>query len=143
MKDLNYYLKINYPIKIKQLSSKDGGGWFAEIPTLPGCMSDGETVEDAINNLEDAKRRWLETSIALNCNIPEPPPEEYSGQLRLRMPKSLHSALAEKAREENVSLNHLNNLSLIKRYWLSRKRLGHSGKQAKSWCPGCFPGRIV
>jgi predicted RNase H-like HicB family nuclease len=37
----------------------EGGGWLVEYPDLPGCMSDGETVAEAIANAEDAKRCWI------------------------------------------------------------------------------------
>ena len=107
MKDLNYYLSLNYEIKIRQLPKDEGGGWFAEIPLLPGCMSDGEKVEEAIANINDAKKCWIETCLELGRDIPEPTTEDFSGQLRLRMPKSLHKALSEKAKSENVSLNQL------------------------------------
>jgi len=107
LKNLNYYLNLKYPIKLKQLSEEEGGGWFAEIPLLPGCMSDGETVEEAISNLNNAKKGWIETSLSLGRSISEPLSDDFSGQLRVRMPKSLHRALSEKAKEENVSLNQL------------------------------------
>jgi len=105
MKKLEYYLNLNYQIKIRKLSDAEGGGWFAEIPLLPGCMSDGETSQEAIENVNEAKKDWIEASMELGRPIPEPANEDYSGQLRVRMPKSLHRALSEKAREEKVSLN--------------------------------------
>ena len=104
-KDLSYYLNLNYDIKIRQLVEDEGGGWFAEIPLLPGCMSDGETVEDLLINIEDAKECWFETCLESGRSIPEPQEDAYSGQLRVRLPKSLHKILTEKAREENTSLN--------------------------------------
>jgi len=107
MKDLSHYLNLNYEIKIRKLSEEEGGGWFAEIPLLPGCISDGETPEEAILNINDAKKCWIETSLELERPIPEPITDDFSGQLRVRMPKSLHRALSEKAKEENVSLNQL------------------------------------
>jgi len=123
MKDLNYYLDLNYEIKLRPLTEDEGGGWFAEVPLLPGCISDGESPEEALTNLNDAKKGWIETALELGRPIPEPTTEEdYSGQLRVRMPKSLHRALAEKAREEKVSLNQL----II--YQLSRG-IGHKSKK--------------
>ncbi|NPV27225.1 MAG: type II toxin-antitoxin system HicB family antitoxin [Firmicutes bacterium] len=122
MKDLNYYLNLNYEIKLRQLTEEEGGGWFAEIPLLPGCMSDGETAEEAIKNLIDAKNCWIETALELGRPIPEPfADDDYSGQLRVRMPKSLHRVLAEKAREEKVSLNQFIVYQLA-------KGVGHSTK---------------
>lgn len=114
MKDLNYYLNLNYEIKIRKLTEEEGGGWFAEIPLLPGCMSDGETPEDTIINLYDAKKCWIDACLELGRPVPEPESDDFSGQLRLRMPKSLHRALSEKAREENISLNQYINYQLAR-----------------------------
>jgi len=104
-KDIDYYLDLNYDIKIRRLSEEEGGDWVGEIPLLPGCMSDGETVEELLTNVNDAKKCWLETCLKTGRPIPEPQEEAYSGQFRVRLPKSLHKALTEKAREENTSLN--------------------------------------
>ncbi|MDD4768083.1 MAG: toxin-antitoxin system HicB family antitoxin [Desulfotomaculaceae bacterium] len=114
MKDLNYYLNLNYEIKIRKLTSEEGGGWFVEIPLLPGCISDGETPEEAIFNINDAKKCWVETCLELGRPVPEPLTGDFSGQLRIRMPKSLHRILSEKAREENISLNQYINYQLAR-----------------------------
>ena len=106
MNELEFYLKLDYEIKIRKLTEDEGGGWFAQIPLFPGCMSDGETVDECLVNLEDAKRGWIEACIELGREVPEPrKTTDFSGQLRVRMPKSLHQALSEKAKEENISLN--------------------------------------
>ncbi len=108
MKDLAYYLNLNYEISLRRLTQDEGDGWFAEIPLLPGCMSDGQTPEEALANLGDAKKSWIETNLELGREVPEPMQgEKYSGQLRIRMPRSLHQALSQKAKDENVSLNQL------------------------------------
>lgn len=115
MKDINYYLNLNYEIKIRRLTNEEGGGWFAEIPLLPGCISDGSTPEEAIINLNDAKKCWIEACLELGRPIPKPDLlDDFSGQLRLRMPKSLHRALSEKAREESISLNQYINYQLAR-----------------------------
>ncbi|MGE4274331.1 MAG: toxin-antitoxin system HicB family antitoxin [Desulfitobacterium sp.] len=106
-KDLEYYLNLEYEMKLKKLSQEEGGGWFAEIPLLPGCMSDGESLEEAVENLGNAKREWIEASLELGRVIPEPTTDEFSGQLRVRMPKSLHRTLSQMAKDESVSLNQL------------------------------------
>lgn len=67
-------------------------------------MSDGETPEEALANLDDAKKCWIETNLELGHPVPEPGLDNFSGQLRLRMPRSLHRALSEKAKDERVSL---------------------------------------
>lgn len=104
-KDLDYYMGLEYDLRIRKLSEDDGAGWFAEIPLLPGCMADGESVEEAVENLNAAKKSWIETSIELGREVPEPLSDDFSGQLRVRMPKSLHRDLSLRAKEENISLN--------------------------------------
>jgi predicted HicB family RNase H-like nuclease len=50
---------------------------------------------------------WIKTCLELGRTVPEPEGDNYSGQLRIRMPKSLHKALSQKAKDENISLNQL------------------------------------
>ncbi len=47
-------MSLDYAIRIEKLSAEDGGGYLATVPDLPGCMSDGETPEEALNNIQDA-----------------------------------------------------------------------------------------
>lgn len=112
-KNLNYYLKLPYKIEI--IPSPEGG-YAARIIELPGCISQGQTLEEVTANIEDAKICWLEAALEEGITIPEPElnQEDYSGKLVVRMPKSLHKVLAEKAKEENVSLNHYINYQLSK-----------------------------
>jgi antitoxin HicB len=73
-------------------------------------MSDGETIEEAIANGEDAQRGWIIAMKEAGRPIPPPsvePTESYSGKWQLRAPKSLHRRLAERAKREGVSLNTL------------------------------------
>ena len=70
-KDLNYYLSLPYPI---ELIPDEEGYWFARIPLLEGCMTNGNSREEALLMLDDAKQLWLETAIALGKSIPEPEP---------------------------------------------------------------------
>lgn len=71
-KDIDYYMSLPYSILLTPLSEDDGGGWFVEIPLLPGCMSDGETQQEALAMIEDAKRLWLESCLEHGDPIPEP-----------------------------------------------------------------------
>ena len=101
---------LEYPFTIRPLSEAEGGGYLIEFPDLPGCMSDGETIEEAIANGEDAKRCWLEAMRDAGRPIPTASvetAESYSGKWQLRTPKSLHRRLAERAKREGVSLNTL------------------------------------
>jgi len=101
----------DYKIEITKLSSDDGGGFLATVPKLPGCMSDGETPDEALRNIEDAIKCWIDTAKELGRNIPEPDKykteDDFSGKLTLRMPKMLHKMLAEQAEKEGCSINQL------------------------------------
>lgn len=70
-RDLNYYLSLPYPI---ELIPDEDGYWFARIPLLKGCMTNGDSREDALTMIDDAKKLWLETALEDNVSIPEPEP---------------------------------------------------------------------
>ena len=104
MKTLDEYMHL--PYKIELIPDVDEGGFAVSCPELPGCLSCGETVEEAMQNIEDAKRTWIETALEDGMIIPEPSDaEEYSGQFKLRIPKSLHKQLAEHSKREGISMN--------------------------------------
>jgi antitoxin HicB len=101
--------RLDYPFRVRPLA-EDEGGYLIEFPDLPGCMSDGETIEAAIANGADALRSWIETAMAFGDPVPPPSrrsDEAYSGRWNMRVPKSLHRRLAERAKAEGVSLNTL------------------------------------
>jgi len=100
-----------YKIEIVKLSEEDGGGYLSTVPSLPGCMSDGETPQEALESVNDAIKCWIETANELGREIPSPEEyksnNDYSGKLSLRIPKYLHKKVAERAEEENCSINQL------------------------------------
>jgi antitoxin HicB len=68
---LEYYLYLNlkYPIT---LYPDVEGGYVAEIKDLPGCLTQGETLQEVIDNMDEARELWLETAYESNDNIPLP-----------------------------------------------------------------------
>lgn len=64
--------KLAYRVVIEPLSGEDGGGYFATVPDLPGCMSDGETPQDALLNVQDAILCWIEGAREMGRDIPQP-----------------------------------------------------------------------
>ena len=60
------------PALIEALPIEDGGGYLATVPDLPGCMSDGETREQAARNVGDAIAAWIEEARALGRTVPAP-----------------------------------------------------------------------
>ncbi|WP_294853999.1 toxin-antitoxin system HicB family antitoxin [uncultured Oscillibacter sp.] len=103
-KDLNYYMGLSYKIEI--VEDKKEGGYAFSCPELKGCVTYAENLEAGYDMLQDAKRSWFEACLEDNAEIPEPSNiEDFSGQFKLRIPKSLHKALADKSREEGISMN--------------------------------------
>lgn len=97
-----------YPFIIRKLSKEEGGGLLIEFPDLPGCMSDGETLEEAIAHGSDAEKCWLAAAKESGRHIPKPGEMNLvSGKWVQRVPKSLHRALSQRAKFEGVSLNTL------------------------------------
>ena len=104
MKTLNDY--IHLPYRIELIEDTEEGGFVASYPDLQGCISSGETEEKAIANVKEAKIEWLKSAIEDGYDIPLPSTDEsYSGQFKLRMPKSLHRQLAENSKHEGISMN--------------------------------------
>jgi len=98
----------DYPFTIRPLTDEEGGGYLIEFPDVPGCMSDGETPEEAVANGRDALKCTLLTLRELGRPIPKPGAfGAASGQWRQRVPRSLHARLVERAKQEGVSLNTL------------------------------------
>lgn len=110
IKDIEYYMKLKYPIEIKELASDEGGGYVAIISQLgrDTFVGDGDTVQEAIDDLIDTKKMWFETYLKEGKIIPEPVDEdkvEFSGRFVVRVPKKLHALLASNAKKEGISLN--------------------------------------
>ena len=104
MKTLKDYLEMSYRMEI--VEDKDEGGFVVSYPDLPGCITCGETVEAAVANALDAKKAWIEAALEEGIQIQEPDSlEDYSGQFKLRIPRSLHKLLAEHSKREGISMN--------------------------------------
>jgi len=103
------------------------GGFVGEIKEFPGCLTQGETAKETLENLEEAMELWLEAALNQGLSIPEPESMRvYSGKLLLRLPKSLHQKLADAAEVDGVSINQ----------WivgaLAEHMGGHVGAQASA-----------
>lgn len=102
-KPLSYYLELDYPITFYP---EEVGGFTVLIKDLPGCATQGETLEEAFEMITEAKELWLETAHEFGDPIPLPHTmTAYSGKTMLRMPTYLHKRLAENAKREGTSLN--------------------------------------
>ena len=64
--------ELEYPYTISTIPVEVGGGFLIEFPDLPGCVSDGETIDEAIENGKDALYCWIETANYYGDEIPLP-----------------------------------------------------------------------
>lgn len=116
----------DYPFEVRPLSTEEGGGYLISFPDFAECISDGESVDEAIENGRDA----LKATIAAlkSKKLPVPAPNSggvASGKFVARVPKTVHAQLATRARAEGVSLNALV-LTFI------AQGLGSSGSKARA-----------
>jgi len=98
----------DYPFEIRPLAKDEGGGYLISYPDFNSCISDGETVEEAISNGREALAGMIESLEAWGRPVPAPNSGGVaSGKFVTRVPKSLHAALTHRAKTEGVSLNTL------------------------------------
>jgi antitoxin HicB len=73
MKTLAEYMSLPYAAVVIQDEDMRGKSCYrAENPQLPGCMSHGETPKEAMQNLEEARRLYIQTRLDLNLEVPVP-----------------------------------------------------------------------
>ena len=88
--------------------SDEDEAFVAFCPEFPGLSAFGESAAEALEQIQVAVELAVETHQAEGWPLPEPQGvSQYSGQFRLRMPRSLHAELAARADAEGVSLNSL------------------------------------
>ncbi|OCQ96784.1 hypothetical protein BCD64_14330 [Nostoc sp. MBR 210] len=63
---------MNLRYEINLYWSEEDQVFIAEVPELPGCAADGETYQEALQNVEVIMQEWIETAQELACHIPEP-----------------------------------------------------------------------
>ncbi len=104
-KEIEKYMKLPYTI---ELIPEEDGTYFVKVKELPGCMSTGDTAEEAVELIHEAMRGWFESTISRGLKVPLPDKaKKYSGKFVVRVPKHLHQKLAEQAKNESISLNQL------------------------------------
>ena len=108
----NYLTKFpffpKYPFLMSLLPPEEGGGYLIEFPDLPGCMSDGDTIEETIENGKDAVFCWIESAEEFGDEIPQPGSANgFSGHWIQQIPEHIHTQLSQRAAQEGISLNVL------------------------------------
>lgn len=108
-KDLKYYMDLPYVIELVKIPESEGGGFSASLPEVGkfAIVGDGDTPEEAIENLNAIKEEYFSEYLSEGIQIPEPKREDdFSGKFVLRIPAILHMQLIDKAKKKNLSLNN-------------------------------------
>ena len=68
LKKAEEYMKLKYRFELTEDEAE--GGYVISYPDLFGCMSSGETLEEAVKNGEDARREWIIAAIESGVSVP-------------------------------------------------------------------------
>ena len=102
---VDYYDSLPYIITIDRRDDQ-GTYYVARVVELPDLIMTGDTLKEAHANLLEVKRDWIKSYLELGNKMPVPlSTKKYSGQIRLRIPPSLHRVLTTWSEVEGVSLN--------------------------------------
>jgi len=104
-KKLEYYSKLPYTVILEVWDDGDGPYYVARVAELPHCIIHGDNPREAVEEIEGVKLDWIRSNLQRGLKIPEPISRKHSGQIRLRIPPSLHKLLADRATIEGTSLN--------------------------------------
>lgn len=107
MTTIEEYVRLPYHFELVPDEDGEGRrGWVVTVEELRGCISQGDTPDEAIVNIRDAMAGWISVAMEDGQEIPLPRPEaSYSGKFVVRLPVGLHAVVAEEAEREDVSLN--------------------------------------
>lgn len=67
---------------IKAIVHEEVGGYWAEVPSMPGCYTQGDTMEELVSNLQEAIEGWMEVDQELRMK--EKVGSESSHEIELR-----------------------------------------------------------
>ena len=99
-------MSLPYTTIIEPINDESGFYYVGRIMEFEGCITDGDTKEEALQNLQEAMELWIETKLGNGFEVPEPVAcTDVSGKFTLRLPKTLHNRLTMEAKKEGVSLN--------------------------------------
>lgn len=100
---LEDYLSSGY---VFEVIPAEEGGYLVRYPDLPGCFAQVEEDENILEVATDILGSWLTVALEDGDDIPMPrAAHAYSGKFVLRVPRSMHAALATAADREGVSTN--------------------------------------
>lgn len=129
----------DYRMEIYQLETTAGKEWAVEFPDLKGCCGGGSTIEEAIADAQENKEAYIADLKEEGKKLPIPTTKDdskYSGKFTVRMSKSLHRKVAERADTEQISMNQFIT-EAIAAYLGGRQ---NQNKNISILCTGCTAG---
>lgn len=118
---------FEYPFTMHPLSEDEGGGYLIEFPDLPGCMSDGESPEEALRNGADAVRCWIEAMREAGRPIPAPS-EAPVGLRTVNVDNHVYELLSEEAARQGLSAESIANVALTSHVLTAWQRSDTAGR---------------
>jgi len=108
------YLKEPYSRVV--IPDEDSGTYAAQLLEFPGCIAQGDSVQEAYERLETAALNWIEAALDMGQDVPAPASVcEYGGRVALRLPKSLHKRAVIAADRDGTSLNQFIVMAIAER----------------------------
>jgi len=105
-KNLEYYLNLPWTYKFEW--SDVDNCYVASIAELKGCMSDGNTLEEAQMMIRDALKSYITSCLQYNDKIPEPLKHgDFKGNITYRTTPERHYQIAKRAKNSNKTINRL------------------------------------
>ncbi len=107
---------IKYPFKVFQSEADGHTFWVAKSIILKGCIGQGDNIQEAVSELEENEKAWMETAKETGIPIPEVPSDQlddYSGKMTLRLAPFVHMQATRYAQQEGISLNQYINNAVV------------------------------
>ncbi|MFA7657841.1 MAG: type II toxin-antitoxin system HicB family antitoxin [Candidatus Gastranaerophilaceae bacterium] len=112
LKTKEYYLSLPWKFEFEYVPSE---GYAARVEGI-SCYSGGDTIEEAEKNIKEALELYVETLLEDGVEPVLIDESKANGKINVRTSKSMHLKLLKKSEDEGVSVSHLINEALIKRY---------------------------
>ncbi len=97
-----------FPYRVLVEFSEEDSAYVGRVPAFEGLAAHGDTPEEAAHEAHVATEAMIATLEHHHRPVPQADcAADYSGQLRLRLPRSVHARLSKLAAAEDVSLNNL------------------------------------
>jgi len=105
-KDLKYYLALNWSYTIEQDICNRKRSYIIRVNELPGVCTDASTIEEGMQNIQDAIIATIELYLEQGDPIPEPISQEnFKGNIAYRTTSARHYHLAKLAQQKRISMN--------------------------------------